>query len=194
MFRVLVVEDDADTLDMMVTLLRRWGHEPIAAADGPTAVAAAAAVRPRVVLLDLGLPGMAGWEVAQRLRASAATRDVPILVLTGLPAERARQLASAAGVDHFLTKPLEPEAVRALLEQYAGRPVAHGSAPGWLDPRVQLPALGELVLFETSGVVARLHTGTYASHGPGGEPAFVNDRGVAYTATVAGWRPLHVAA
>jgi CheY-like chemotaxis protein len=193
--RVLVVDEDADMLEVLGRHLRLWGHLPVVAADGPTALAAAAASPPDLVLLDLALPGMPGWEVACRLREALRLRDVPIVVLSGLPIDRARELCSSACVDHFLAKPLEAEAMRALLGQYNGqRGVGVATGDGWTDPRAQRPEPGCPVVFETSGVVARIHTGTYGPHGPKGELAFVNERGVGYAATVVGWRPLQATA
>jgi signal transduction histidine kinase/ActR/RegA family two-component response regulator len=112
--RILVVEDSADNREMLQLLLESFGHEVFVAADGVQGVDRALAVRPEVALVDIGLPLMDGFEVAQRVRA--ALGDAPFLVaLTGYgqPDDRAR--AAAAGFDAHLTKPMDVEALERML-------------------------------------------------------------------------------
>lgn len=115
--RVLVVEDCPDTRDSLGMLLTCWGHQVDLAADGVTALATAALNPPDVVLLDIGLPGMSGWEVAQHLRAAFTGRPVVLVALTGYGQEHDRQHARDVGCDLHLLKPVEPRVLEEFLEQ-----------------------------------------------------------------------------
>jgi CheY-like chemotaxis protein len=123
--RVLVVDDYPDTAETMAMLLRLWGHEVYIAHDGPGALALALKHRPDVVLLDLGLPGMDGFEVARRLRQEAAFRDAFVASVSGFTQEVDSRRAREAGCDCHLFKPLEPEQLRQLLDGLRG---GNGSA------------------------------------------------------------------
>ncbi len=112
---VLVVEDDAEAARAMDLLLRTWGHEVRVAADGPQAVLAAQARAPDAVLLDIGLPGMDGWEVAHRLRAEAGCGKTRLVAVTG--DERAKEIGRSQ-VDRFdrmLLKPVNADDLREAL-------------------------------------------------------------------------------
>jgi CheY-like chemotaxis protein len=116
--RVLVVEDDALTARTWVQLLRSLGHEAEVAADGPAAVRAAEARAPDVVLLDIGLPGMSGYEVARRLR-QLPTSDRPLLVaVTGFGEHADRLRSYEVGIDLHLVKPVEVEELRTFLDHF----------------------------------------------------------------------------
>jgi PAS domain S-box-containing protein len=121
--RVLVVEDNADGLDMLVTLLGAAGHEVRGVASGEAALAAVAQWPPQVVLLDLGLPGIDGLEVARRVRAHAALQATRLVALTGWGAHRDRQQTARAGFDAHLTKPVDPQALMRLLAEWLAPPV-----------------------------------------------------------------------
>jgi len=112
--RVLVVEDGADARRAMRTLLRLWGHEVELADDGRQGLEKAIAFRPDVALVDIGLPGLDGYEVARRIRA-ALGREIMLVALTGYgqPEDRAR--AKEAGFDIHLVKPVDPQRLRQLL-------------------------------------------------------------------------------
>ncbi len=120
--RVLIVDDDRDTTDSLAVLLRTWGFCPLVAYDGPTALAVATAERPDVVLLDIGLPGLDGYEVARRLRRQPWAAGVRLLALTGYGQEKDRQEADAAGFDRHLVKPFDPEELGELLGWRRRRP------------------------------------------------------------------------
>jgi CheY-like chemotaxis protein len=120
--RVLIVEDNADAADSLGTLLTLLGHEVEITADGPTAVRLATTVPPDVALVDIGLPGMDGYEVAKQLRA--ACPDVILVALTGYGREQDRRRALAAGFQHHVIKPADPEAINTLLLQLGRRSVA----------------------------------------------------------------------
>ena len=113
--RVLVVEDDPQAAASTALFLRLSGFEVRTAADGPTALEAATASRPDVVLLDLGLPGLDGCQVARALRAGLSGSRPLLVALTGHGREEDRRRSAEAGVDHHLVKPVEPEALRELL-------------------------------------------------------------------------------
>jgi len=116
--RVLVVEDNADTADSLGLLLRLYGHKVEIARTGPTALQMASASRPDVVLLDIGLPGMDGFQVAQRLREMPEFKDVVICAVTGYtPSESDRQRQKETGFDHHYVKPLD---LKILLEMFKG--------------------------------------------------------------------------
>jgi PAS domain S-box-containing protein len=113
--RVLVVDDSADAALSLAKLLRQRGHEVRVAHDGPSALAAARGDPPEVAFLDIGLPGMDGCELARRLRQEPRLRGALLVALTGWGQEEDRQRTRAAGFDHHLTKPADPEALHRLL-------------------------------------------------------------------------------
>lgn len=113
--RVLVVDDQPDSTDSLALLLRLRGHEVRTASDGSSALEEFARHRPEVVFLDLGLPGMSGYDVARQLRAMPEARDVRLVALTGYGTEADRARTRAAGFDVHLAKPVDPHAVESLL-------------------------------------------------------------------------------
>jgi PAS domain S-box-containing protein len=113
--RVLVVDDNSDAADSLALLLRIDGHDVRVAHEGDGAIATARGFRPEVVLLDIGLPGMSGYEVARRLRVEPDASAPTLVALTGHGQREDRQRTSAAGFDHHLTKPVDYETLRALL-------------------------------------------------------------------------------
>jgi PAS domain S-box-containing protein len=113
--RILVVDDNVDAADSLAVLLRLEGHEVRVAHDGPAALAAAQAEPPDVVILDLGMPGMDGFEVARRLRALPGLRDVLLVAVTGWAQEEDRRRCFEAGFDGHMPKPVEPVALRQFL-------------------------------------------------------------------------------
>jgi signal transduction histidine kinase len=116
--RVLVVDDNRDAAESLGTLLRIMGHEVRIAYDGPTALEAARAYRPDLVLLDIGLPGMHGYEVAQRIRHEPKLRKVILAAVTGWGQEEDRRRAREAGFDHHVTKPLNRATLERLLATF----------------------------------------------------------------------------
>ena len=112
---VLVIEDNRDTRELMRCLVETWGHRVAVAADGTSGLAAALTVPPDVALVDIGLPGLDGYEVARRLRTSAAGRDVLLIALTGYgqPEDSARALGN--GFDVHLVKPVDAAQLERLL-------------------------------------------------------------------------------
>ena len=113
--RVLVVDDHHDAAESLAMLLRMSGHDVQVAQDGPMALSMAAALRPDIVLLDIGLPGMDGYELARRIRELPELAAVQLIAVTGHGREADRQAAAAAGFHAFITKPVDPEALARLL-------------------------------------------------------------------------------
>jgi PAS domain S-box-containing protein len=114
--KILVVEDNVDSAESMALLLRFNGHEVRIAHDGPSALTMVSSFEPQVVLCDIGLPGMNGYEVAARLRERQAFKQTPLIALTGYGQEESRRRAKEAGFDHHLVKPIEPGALNTLLD------------------------------------------------------------------------------
>ena len=114
--RVLVVDDNLDSADTMAELVRIWGHDVRTAHDGLTALEAARSFNPQVVLLDVGLPGMDGYELARRLRAEGLAGDL-LVSITGYGQEEDRRRAEEAGFDHHLTKPVDPDTLLRLFNK-----------------------------------------------------------------------------
>jgi DNA-binding response OmpR family regulator len=149
---VLVVDDDPTVREVVVSYLRAGGHDVAEAGDGRTALQAARATRPDLVVLDLMLPGISGLEVCQRLRE---TTDVPIIMLTALGSVNDRLAGLRLGADDYLTKPFSPkelvlrvDSVLRRVGQRAGRgaPVTDGGLV--VDPSTHRATLDgtELVL------------------------------------------------
>lgn len=118
--RILVVDDNVDAAKMTAILLSASGHELRMVHSGPAALDVSREFHPQVVLLDIGLPGMDGYEVARRFRKNPQFQGVTLVALTGYGQESDRQQAIRAGFDHHLTKPVEFAELKKLL---AGRPV-----------------------------------------------------------------------
>jgi CheY-like chemotaxis protein len=112
---VLVVEDNRDTAESLTMLLDLYGHRVRTVYDGVAALDAAGAEAPDVMLVDIGLPGMDGYEVARRIRRDAHLRDVRLIALTGYGRDEDRRQALAAGFDHHLVKPVNPETLNGLV-------------------------------------------------------------------------------
>ena len=113
--RVLVVDDNVDSAESLALLLRLKGHEVEIAHDGPAALEKAGSFHPEVVLLDIGLPGLDGYQVASRLRQRRRTARALLVALTGYGQEEDQRLAREAGFDHHLTKPVDLLVIYELL-------------------------------------------------------------------------------
>jgi CheY-like chemotaxis protein len=118
--RILVVDDNLDSATSMSLLLKLDGHDVKMAHDGPAALACAKAFHPQVILLDIGLPGMSGYEVARELRRDESFADVVLIALTGYGQAEDRRKSKAAGFDHHLTKPLDDDALATVLDSMLG--------------------------------------------------------------------------
>jgi CheY-like chemotaxis protein len=119
--RILVVDDNRDAADSTGLLLVLWGHQVRVVYDGPSAVAAATEYRPDVCLIDIGMPGMDGFQVAERLRQDPALADMRLIALTGFDREAGEQ-STDPRFDAYLLKPVELAALQEVLaEQQVGR-------------------------------------------------------------------------
>jgi two-component system, chemotaxis family, CheB/CheR fusion protein len=103
--RILIVDDNADVAESMAMLARDWGHEVVVAGDGPSALKVAQRFQPQRALVDIGLPGMDGYEVARRLRAAPEHSNLFLVAMTGYGRPEDREKAYAAGFDMHLVKP-----------------------------------------------------------------------------------------
>ncbi|MEC7522175.1 MAG: ATP-binding protein [Myxococcota bacterium] len=119
--RILVVDDNEDLAELTALRLRARGHDVEVANDGEQALSAVTAGRPGVVLLDIGLPDLDGYEVARRIRRDPALEGTVLIAVTGWGQDADRQLAREAGFDHHLTKPASVEDVSRLLAQVPDR-------------------------------------------------------------------------
>ena len=113
--RILLVEDSQDARDMLRMYLAQLGHQVYEAADGPSAVEAALRVLPDVALIDIGLPGVDGYEVARRIRATPDGRHLYLVAVTGYGQPKDRDQALAAGFDDYLVKPFDRDRLATLL-------------------------------------------------------------------------------
>jgi CheY-like chemotaxis protein len=118
--RVLVVDDNVDAAESAATLLGAWGHEVHTVHDGTAALSAVREFRPDVVLLDIGLPGKNGYEVARELRAIPDSAVKLLAAMTGYGQEEDRRRSAEAGFDVHLTKPLDLEHLQKLLHDLSG--------------------------------------------------------------------------
>jgi two-component system, cell cycle response regulator DivK len=107
MKKILLIEDNELNRDMLSRRLQKRGYEVVMAADGETGVAMAQAEAPGLILMDVSLPGIDGWEATRRLRAAPETRHIPIVALTAYTTSGDREKALAAGCDDFDTKPID---------------------------------------------------------------------------------------
>jgi PAS domain S-box-containing protein len=115
--RILVVDDNQDAVESLAMLLRIMGNDIRTARDGLEAVEAAQEFKPHVVLLDIGLPRLNGYEVAQRIRAMSGGNQIVLIALTGWGQDEDRRQSKEAGFDHHLVKPIEPVALMKLLAE-----------------------------------------------------------------------------
>jgi CheY-like chemotaxis protein len=115
--RILLADDNRDALDSLATLLQCDGHEVHTAGDGAEALEVAAQCRPNVVLLDIGMPKLDGYEVARRIRAEPWGKSAVLIALTGWGQDEDRRRSREVGFDSHLVKPLDPEALSSLLQR-----------------------------------------------------------------------------
>jgi CheY-like chemotaxis protein len=113
--RVLVVDDLQDAANMLASLVRLAGHEAMIAMDGHSAIAACAGFRPNVVLLDLALPGLDGYEVCRRIRALPESEAMLIVVVSGHGQTDDKNRSIAAGANYHFLKPVDPQKLLGLI-------------------------------------------------------------------------------
>lgn len=116
--RVLVVEDDEDNRRILTKILTLDGFEVAEAVDGHQALAVAREWGPDLILLDLGLPGINGWEVAKQMKADEHLRLIPTIALTAFAMRGDEEQARSAGCDDYLPKPARPAEIRDIVHKY----------------------------------------------------------------------------
>ena len=117
--RILIVEDNADSRELLVLLLRRLGYEVAEAATGLAAIEQTRATRPDLIIMDLGLPGITGDEATARLKADPSTRDIPVIVNTAFNKEAALvERAIAVGAAEILYKPTNLKVLLDVVHRY----------------------------------------------------------------------------
>ncbi len=120
---IMVAEDNEPSRDALSRRLQRRGYRILLAVDGEQAVSIARSTLPDLILMDLGLPGIDGWEATRQLKADAATRHIPLIVLSAHAMINDREMALAAGGDDFDTKPVRFEQLLAKIETLLAREV-----------------------------------------------------------------------
>jgi two-component system cell cycle response regulator DivK len=118
--KLLLVEDNEDNRIIYSTVLRHIGYTVIEALDGVQAIALARSEHPDLILMDISIPEVDGWEATRILRADPATRDIPIIALTAHALADDRERATAVGFTSYLAKPVEPRAVAAEVRRWIG--------------------------------------------------------------------------
>lgn len=118
--RLLIIEDEPELAAVLSTILAHQGHESTICHDGPSALRVAPQVQPDAVLLDIGLPGMDGWELAPKLRAALGSQ-VPLIAITGYQAPKDYAQSAAVGIAHHLPKPNYLPRLVAILQDLAAK-------------------------------------------------------------------------
>ncbi|MDB6170475.1 MAG: two-component response regulator [Verrucomicrobia bacterium] len=124
MHKILLVEDNEMNRDMLARRLQKRGFELLLAVDGILGVEMAQKEKPDLVLMDMSLPGMDGWEASRRLKADPATAGIPIIALTAHAMAEDREKALAAGCNEFETKPVDLASLLAKMETLLPKPPA----------------------------------------------------------------------
>lgn len=119
--KVLLVEDNEMNMDMLSRRLRRKGYEVIPATDGEQGIAIAQAQKPDLILMDMSLPIVSGWDATRSLKASPDTQSIPVIALTAHAQSRDREQALQAGCDDFETKPIELVSLLQKMELLLGK-------------------------------------------------------------------------
>jgi CheY-like chemotaxis protein len=123
--RILVVDDNVDSAESMAVLLRLEGHEALTLHEGERVLATAREFQPDVILLDIGLPGITGYEVARRIREDASLSGVALIAVSGYGREEDLSRARAAGFDRHLVKPVDFSALHDVLSRLQPSEQAH---------------------------------------------------------------------
>ena len=126
-FTIVVADDSEDAAETLAMLLELEGHEVVVAHDGDAALDAVERVRPQIAILDIGMPGATGYEVAGRIREAPWGRGMLLIAATGWGQDEDRRRALAAGFNHHLTKPMDATALVASLGKWLADARAHGA-------------------------------------------------------------------
>jgi len=120
MAKILLVEDNEMNRDMLTRRLQRRGHEVLAAVDGAEGVAVALGQLPDLILMDMSLPVLDGWEATRQIKTDPATRAIPVIALTAHAMSEDRERALAAGCDDYDTKPVELDRLAGKIDALLG--------------------------------------------------------------------------
>jgi CheY-like chemotaxis protein len=119
--RILVADDDQDSAESLAMLFQMMGHDVRSALNGLEALDVAANFQPDLIVLDIGMPGLDGYEVCRRLRQQPWARAVVIAALTGWTRDEDKDRSQEAGFDHYLVKPIDPKALTELIGRVSGQ-------------------------------------------------------------------------
>src|SRR5205823_10643210 len=128
--RILIVEDNEANLRLLTYLLEAKGYEIRGAGDAQQALLMVESFRPRMILMDLQLPGIDGYELTRRLKSNPATREVVIIALTAFAMRGDEDKARAAGCDGYITKPIDTRALPGKIAELLAAPEPSNGAPG----------------------------------------------------------------
>jgi two-component system, cell cycle response regulator DivK len=120
MAKILIVEDNELNLDMLVRRLERKGYEVVSAVDGEQGLFMAESEAPDLILMDMSLPGMDGWEATRHIKADPTTKSIPVIALTAHAMVGDREKALKAGCDDYDTKPVEFQRLLQKMENFLG--------------------------------------------------------------------------
>jgi CheY-like chemotaxis protein len=151
--RILLVEDTPDIREVVRRKLARLGYEVVTAEDGEQAVARAKADRPDLILMDLGLPGIDGWEATRRIRADPDTVDIPVIALSAHVLDTDRQKAMSVGCDDFEPKPLQFQVLVGKVERLLAKAARPADPPtltmSGLAAELAAPAVADTQVTQT---------------------------------------------
>jgi CheY-like chemotaxis protein len=130
MARILVIEDNPANLDLMVYLLNAFGHTPLAATDGEEGIALIQHETPHLIICDIQLPKLSGYDIVKWLKADPTLRAIPILAVTAYAMVGDRDKVLAAGFDGYFTKPIQPETFIPQVESFLSHPTPGSPGSG----------------------------------------------------------------
>jgi two-component system cell cycle response regulator len=136
---MLVIEDNAINLELMIYLLRAWGHETVTAPDGATGLALARTVDPHLIVCDIQMPGTDGYAVARILKADPALKAVPLVAVTAFAMVGDEEKSLQAGFDAHIAKPIDPRQFMAVLERLLPPPGSRPPVPAAGAPAAAVP-------------------------------------------------------
>ncbi len=124
MAKILLIEDNEMNRDMLTRRLEKRGYQVVVSFDGPSGIAAAQSQKPDLILMDMSLPGIDGWEASRQLKASPETAPIPIIALTAHAMAEDREKALAVGCNEYETKPVDLTSLLAKIETLLSGPRA----------------------------------------------------------------------
>jgi two-component system, cell cycle response regulator DivK len=123
MSKILIIEDDPTNRELLERLLMLYGYDVVSTGDGAKGVALASSLQPNLIIMDMGLPVLNGWQATHRLKSMLETRHIPIIALTAYAMFGDRARCLAVGCDDYATKPIEVGRLMAQIASLLGRPV-----------------------------------------------------------------------